>query len=53
MSVYTGGENIAHLVQSNKPMYKWMQIYFLNWVQLSCVVGNMVPSGNTQGKVCC
>jgi hypothetical protein len=53
MSVCIGGENIAHLVQSNKPMYKWMEFYFLNWVQLSCDFGDVVPSGNTQGKACC
>jgi hypothetical protein len=52
MSVYIGGENIAHLVQSNKPMYKWTKFYFLNWVQLSYDFGNVVPSDNTQRKVC-
>jgi hypothetical protein len=29
-----------------------MEIYFLNWVQLSCDFGKVVPSGTTQGKVC-
>jgi hypothetical protein len=53
MNVLIGGENIAHLVQSNKPMYKWMEFYFLNWVQFSYDFGNVVPIGNTQGKFCC
>jgi hypothetical protein len=30
-----------------------MEFYFLNWVQLSCDFGKVVPSGTTQGKVCC
>jgi len=30
MNVCIGGENIAHLIQSNKLMYKYMELYFLN-----------------------
>ncbi len=52
MSVCIGGKHIAHLVQSNKLMYKLMKFYFLNWVQFSCDFGKVVPSGITQGKVC-
>jgi hypothetical protein len=52
MNVYIGGEHIAHLVQSNKPMYKYFLKYFLNWVQLSYDFAKVVPSGTTQGKVC-
>ncbi len=29
-----------------------MEFYFLNWVQLSCDFGKVVPSGTTQGKNC-
>ncbi len=36
MNVCIGGEHIAHLVQSNKPMYKQMEFYFKNQVPLSC-----------------
>jgi hypothetical protein len=52
MSVCIGGKHIAHLVQSNKPMYKYTKFYFKNWVQLSCDFGKVVASGITQGKVC-
>jgi hypothetical protein len=52
MSVSIGGENIAHLVQSNNQcISRWIFI-FLNWVQLSYDFGNVVPNGTTQGKVC-
>jgi hypothetical protein len=44
-----GGENIAHPIQSNKPMYKKVEFYFLNWVQLSYDIGKVVLSGTTQG----
>jgi hypothetical protein len=47
-----GGENIAHLVQSNKPMYKEIESYVLNWVQLSYDFGKVVLSGSTQGYFC-
>jgi hypothetical protein len=30
-----------------------MEFYFLNWIQLSYDFGKVVPSGITQGKVCC
>jgi hypothetical protein len=33
-------------------MYMSMKFYLLNWVQLSCDFGKVVPSGTTQGKVC-
>jgi hypothetical protein len=29
-----------------------MEFYFLNWVQLSCDFGKVVPSGTTQGYFC-
>jgi len=29
-----------------------MEFYFLNWVQLSCDFGMVVPTSTTQGKVC-
>jgi hypothetical protein len=29
-----------------------MQFYLLNWVQLSCDFGKVVPSRTTQGKAC-
>jgi hypothetical protein len=47
MNVCIGGKNIAHLVQSNKLIYKYMEFYFLNWVQLSYDFGKVVPSGTT------
>jgi hypothetical protein len=28
-----------------------MEFYFLNWVQLSCDFGKVIPNGTTQGKV--
>jgi hypothetical protein len=52
MSVCIGGEHIAHLVQSNKLMYKLMEFYFLNWVQHSQDFGKVVPRGTTQGNIC-
>jgi hypothetical protein len=30
-------------------MYKYMEFYLKNWVQLSCDFGKVVPSGTTQG----
>ncbi len=42
----------THLVQPNKLMYKYTKFYSLNWVQLSCDFGKVVPSGTAQGKVC-
>jgi hypothetical protein len=49
MSVCISGENIAHLIQLNKPMYMEMEFYFLNWVQLSYDFGKVVLSGTNQG----
>jgi len=47
--VCASGENIAHIIQLNKPMYMEMEFYFLNWVQLSYDFGKVVPSGTTPG----
>jgi len=33
-------------------MYKEVEFYFLNWVQLFYDFSKVVPSGSTQGKVC-
>jgi hypothetical protein len=52
MSVCIGEENKAHLVQSNKPMYKQMSFYFLSWVQFFYDFGKVIPSGTTQGYFC-
>ncbi len=52
LNVCKNGENIAHLIQSNKPMYKQMEFYILNCVQLSDDFDKVVPSGTTQGKEC-
>jgi hypothetical protein len=48
-----GGENIAHLIQSNKPMYKYMEFYLLNWVKLIFLWFWQGGYGTTQRKVCC
>jgi len=47
MNVCIDEEHRPHIVQSNKPMYKYMKIYLLNWVQLSCDFGKVVSSGTT------